>query len=119
MTDTIVIKNLKTVCIIGDYDWERKQKQKIALDLELELDLSEAIVTDQLHDGMCDYNRLAKEVLSFVEKSSFRLIETLAAQVAALCLEKFPTIESILVRLYKPAAIKAADAAIVEIYRER
>lgn len=119
MTDRILIKNLKTTCVIGDYEWERKQKQKISLDLELELDLSEAIVTDQLHEGLCDYNHLTKEVLIFVEKSSFRLIETLATRVAELCLSKFPTLESILVRLYKPAAIKAADAAVVEIYRER
>lgn len=119
MTDTIIIKNLKTACIIGDYDWERKKKQKVAFDLELKLDLSEAIVTDQLHDGVCDYNLVTKEVLTFVEKSSFRLIETLAGRVAELCLNRFSSIESILVRIYKPAAIQAADAAIVEIYRER
>ena len=114
--DKIIIKGLKTKCIIGDYDWERERRQKIILDLELETDLREASEADELNASMLDYNQLAKEVLKFVEKSSFHLIETLAEAIAKLCLEKFP-IDAIRVRLEKPGAIKAADAAIIEICR--
>ena len=114
--DKIIIKGLKTKCIIGDYDWERKRPQKIILDLELVADWEEACKKDVLDKNMLDYNQLAKDVLKFVEKNSYHLIETLAQAIADLCLNKFP-VESVLVRLTKPSAIKAADAAIVEIKR--
>jgi len=114
--DKIIIKGLKTQCIIGDYDWERKNPQEIVLDLELETDLKRVAQRDGLTPDMLDYNHLAKEVLSFVEKSSFRLIETLAEAIASLCLKKFP-MESVKVRLSKPNAIKEAEAAVVEIVR--
>lgn len=114
--DKIIIKNLQSKCIIGDYDWERKRPQKISLNLEMEADLSQAIENDALGPEVLDYNRLAKEVLTFVEQSKYQLIETLADAVALLALKKFP-ISSIKVRLTKPSAIKAADAAIVEVVR--
>ena len=114
--DKIVIKGLKTKCIIGDYEWERKRPQKIILDLELEADLKTLAENDKIEPGMLDYNVLARDLLKMVQKSSFHLIETLAEAVADLCLSKFP-VDAVRVTLYKPAAIKAADAAIVEIYR--
>lgn len=118
MTDKIIIKGLKTKCVIGDYDWERKRAQKIILDLEMEADLKEATENDALNPNIPDYNQIAKDVLNFVEKSAYRLVETLAEEVAQLILKKFP-VESVLVRLTKPAAIKAAEGAGVEIVRTR
>lgn len=117
MMDKIIIKGLKTKCILGDYDWERKRPQKILLDLELETDLKLASQKDNLDAGMLDYNKLAKAVLLLVQKSSYHLIETLAEAIAQLCLKKFP-VQGAKIRLSKPAAIQAADAAIVEIYRK-
>ena len=115
--DKIIIKGLKVKCVIGDHDWERRRPQKIILDLEVEGDFSDACKADIITPGTFDYNQLAKDVLQFVEKSSFHLIETLAEAIADLSLKKHP-IESIRVTLYKPAAIKAAEAAVIEIYRE-
>lgn len=115
--DKIIIKGLKTKCIIGDFEWERKREQTVIIDLELECDLSEAIENDSLTPGLLDYNQLAKDVLKLVGESSCHLIETLAEAIADLCLNKHP-LEAVKVRLTKPAAIKAADAAIVEIYRK-
>lgn len=114
--DKIIIKNLKTKCIIGDYPWERKRPQRVLFDLEVVLDTRPASRKDKLSPELFDYNQMAKAILKFVEKSGYQLIETLAEAVATLCLKKFP-IQSITVRLTKPSAIKAADAAIVEITR--
>lgn len=119
MSDTFILKGLQTRCIIGDYEWERKRPQKILLDIEVTADCSGAVESDSLEAGGLDYNRLAKEILQFVEKSGFRLIETLADRVAAMALKKFPAVETIKVRLAKPSAIKAAEAAIVEVERRR
>ncbi|MDP2600279.1 MAG: dihydroneopterin aldolase [Deltaproteobacteria bacterium] len=115
-TDKIIIKGLKTKCIIGDYEWERKRPQKIIFDLELEANLKALAENDKIEPGMLDYNVLARDILKMVTKSGYHLIETLAEAVADLCLSKFP-VDAVLVRLYKPDAIKAADAAVVEIYR--
>jgi len=115
--DTIIIKGLKTKCVIGDYDWERKRPQQIVLDIKMKADLSEACKTDLLSSNMLDYNQVAKDILQFVENSSYHLVETLAQAITDLCLAKHPMITSMTVRLTKPAAIKAADAAIVEITR--
>ncbi|MDO8526556.1 MAG: dihydroneopterin aldolase [Deltaproteobacteria bacterium] len=116
--DKIIIQGLKTKCIIGDYEWERKRPQVLLIDLEMEADLEEACENDALDSGTLDYNMIAKDVLKFVEKSDFHLIETLAQAIANLCLKKSP-IESITVRITKPGSIKAAAAAIVEIVRSR
>lgn len=116
--DKIIIKGLKVKCIIGDCAWERKRPQKIVFDLEVQGDFSGVCAEDLLSKASFDYNKLAKEVLKFVEKSSYHLMETLAEAVAERILEKFP-VEAIRVRLAKPAAIKAADAAIVEINRTK
>lgn len=116
--DKIIIKGLKTKCILGDYDWERKRRQTVVFDLELETNIQKASKKDQLDPTLLDYNKLAKEVLAFVEKSSFHLIEALAEAVANICLKKFP-VTAVKVRLAKPAAIQAAESAIVEISRQR
>lgn len=115
--DKIIIKNLQCKCVIGDYAWERKRPQKIHIDVEVETNLGPASRQDKLDATMVDYNRLAKEVLLFVQNSSCHLIEALAEQVAQLCLEKFP-VEAVKIRLAKPGAIRAADHAQVEIYRQ-
>lgn len=114
--DKIIIKGLKSKCVIGDYEWERKRPQRLVLDLEVEGDFSEAAQKDKLTPDLFDYNQLARDVLKLVEKSSYHLIETLAEAIAELALKKFP-IEAITVRIAKPAAIKAAEAAIIEIQR--
>lgn len=116
--DKFIIKNLKTRCIIGDYTWERKRAQRLILDLEVEGDFSKSVALDKLSPKLFDYNKLTREVLKFVEKSSYQLIETLAEKIAELSLKNFP-IKTITVRIAKPGAIKAADAAIIEIRRSR
>lgn len=114
--DKIIIQGLQCRCIIGDYVWERKRPQKIILDLEMETDLKKAAQKDILSKEMLDYNQVAKEVLKFVEQSSFHLIETLAEKIAALVLKKFP-IKTLRLRLKKPSAIQVAEAAMIEIVR--
>ena len=116
--DKIIIEALTIRCIIGDYEWERKRAQKIILNIEMEADLKKACKKDLLDASMLDYNKLTKEILKFVEKSSFHLIEALAEAVTKICLKQ-PAVKNCKVRLSKPAAMRAAKAAVVEIYRKR
>ena len=63
--------------IIGINDWERKNRQDIVVNLTLEVDTSVAARSDDIADSL-NYRSLTKEVIAFVEASSFNLVEALA-----------------------------------------
>lgn len=118
MSDKIIIKGLRIQCVIGDYEWERKKPQPIVLDLELECDCRPAALKDVLGPGSVDYSQVVQAVLGLVETSACRLIETLAEQIAQLCLKSFP-LEAVTVRLHKLAAVLKAEKVSVEICRRK
>ncbi len=79
--DRIFLRGLTCECIIGFIDWERRVKQTVVLDLELPVDCARAAASDEVADTL-DYKKVAKRVLSFVEASEFKLVETLAHRLA-------------------------------------
>lgn len=115
--DKILIEGLTTKCILGWYDWERKRPQRVQIDLEIEVNVKRSAKPDHL-ESTIDYSAVAKRVFSFVEKSSYRLIETLAEELTKTLLKSFK-IEGVRLRLFKPAAIASAKRAGIEIYRSR
>ena len=115
--DKIIIKNLRTRCIIGVFDHERKHPQDVVINVTLFTDLAPAAASDDIDDAV-DYKTLKNEIVSRVEKSSFKLIEKLAQMVADCCLEDHRVSEAI-VRIEKPTALSFADSVGVEIYRNR
>ena len=86
--DIIFIKELCVETVIGIYDWERKIKQMICIDLELGTNILKASNSDDVKDTL-DYKSVAKTVKSFLEKSEFMLVETLAEETIKLIFEKF------------------------------
>jgi 7,8-dihydroneopterin aldolase/epimerase/oxygenase len=104
LTDKIFIHALKTETIVGIFDWERQVKQTVMLDIEFSADIRKAALTDSIDDTM-NYKRVAKRVLSFIEESSFHLVETLAEHVAMLILEEF-AVSWVRIALSKPGAIR-------------
>ena len=81
--DIIFIKELCVETVIGIYDWERKIKQMICIDLELGTNILKASNSDDVKDTL-DYKSVAKTVKSFLEKSEFMLVETLAEETPIL-----------------------------------
>lgn len=111
--DKIIIKDLKTSCLIGLKPEERQNKQEIIIDLYLRLDLSKAAETDSIEDTI-DYDELSDQIADFVEKSDFKLLEKLALKVAKLA-KRLSGAEEVKIIVKKPAAIKKARFAAVEL----
>jgi dihydroneopterin aldolase len=104
--DKIFIHALKTETIVGIFDWERQVKQTVVLDVEFSADIRKAALTDSIDDTL-NYKGVAKRVLSFIEESSFHLVETLAEHVAMLILEEFG-VSWVRIALSKPGAIRSS-----------
>ena len=115
--DKIFIHALKTEAIIGIFDWERQVKQTVIVDIEISADIRKAALSDSIDDTL-NYKRVDKRVLSFVEESSFHLVETLAEHIAMLMLEEFG-IAWVRISLSKPGAIRSSRDVGVILERDR
>lgn len=115
--DIVFIEALTIETVIGCLAWERRIKQKVVFDLEMFLDCSTTAKTDDLTYGI-DYAAVCQRVMTFVEDSEFRLVETLAEQVAQIVLAEFPC-ERIKIRLRKPAAVPGTQSVGVIIERAK
>ena len=115
--DRIVVSDLTCRCVIGVEEWERREPQDVLVSLVLAVDLTPAGKSDRIEDSV-DYRALKKRVLAEAEASSFSLIEALAEQVAAVCLED-ERVQEVQVRVEKPGALRFARTVAVEIDRRR
>ena len=115
--DRIFLRGLTAECVIGFIEWERRVRQTVVVDLELPVDCRRVAVTDDVADTV-DYKRVAKRVLSYIEASEFKLVETLAHRLALLLLEEFG-LEWVRISLNKPGAIRSSRDVGVVIERSR
>lgn len=113
--DMIYIRDLEISTVIGIFDWERKIRQTVSLDFDFATDIRRAAASDNIADAL-DYKAITKRVISFVEKSEFQLVETLAERTAALVLEEFP-VSWLRLRLGKPGALRGSRDVGVQIER--
>ena len=110
--DIIFLRELKIETIIGIYDWERETKQVVILDLEMGTDIRAAAQSDAIEKTL-DYKAVSKRLITFVEHSSFMLVETLAEQIADILLQEF-SIPWLRLQVNKKGAIRGAtDVGII------
>lgn len=110
--DIIYLHGLKVECVIGVWAWERRIKQPITIDLDMAADIRRAARSDELDDTL-SYKGVAKRVAAFVGASRFKLVETLAEEVARILLEEF-AIPWVRVRVNKSGAVRGArDVGII------
>jgi dihydroneopterin aldolase len=114
--DKIFIHALKTETIVGIFDWERQVKQTVLIDIEFSANIRRAALSDSIDDTL-NYKRVAKRVLTFVEHSSFHLVETLAEHIAMLILEDFG-VAWVSICLSKPGAIRSSRDVGVMLQRD-
>jgi len=117
MTDQIHIKDLLLRTIIGINDEERRNLQDVLINITLYADMRAAGVSDDIQDAV-NYRTITKRIIKLVEDSRFYLVEKLAAEVAAICLED-PRVARATVRVEKPGALRFARSVGVEIDRRR
>lgn len=115
--DVIAISDLLIRCIIGINDDERDKKQDVLINIRMYGDFKGAAASDSIGDAL-DYKSITKEVIRFVESSSFNLVETLADQIASICLE-YNHCRAASVRVEKPGALRFARNVGVTVNRER
>lgn len=116
--DKIIIKSLRCTAHIGCKEEERALPQALLIDAAIECDFTAAAQNDDLTQTV-NYARLAKAIIAACESSQCRLIETLAVNLAGLCLAASPIVESVTVRVVKPAGMSNGDYAAVETTRRR
>ena len=115
--DVIFLRGLQVECIIGFIDWERRVKQTVVVDLELPVDCRQAAAHDDVEHTL-DYKQVAKRVRGFVASSEFKLVETLAQQLAILILQEFG-LEWVRLSVNKPGAIRGSRDVGARVVRTR
>ncbi|MBF0147564.1 MAG: dihydroneopterin aldolase [Magnetococcales bacterium] len=115
--DQIIIRDLHVRCIIGIQEWERNALQDVMISLTLFTDLGPAGMTDHI-DATVNYKTLTKTIIQRVERSSFQLIEALAAEIARMALAD-PRVVRVRVMVDKPGALRFARSVGVDIERDR
>ena len=117
MTDQIHIRDLLLRTVIGINDEERRDRQDVLINICLYADLRRPGVSDAVQDTV-NYRTLTKRIVQLVEDSQFYLVEKLAAEIAAICLDD-SGVQRVQVQVEKPGALRFARSVGVEIDRTR
>ncbi|WP_373766869.1 dihydroneopterin aldolase [Glaesserella sp.] len=115
MTDKVFIRELTAFASIGVYDWEHTIKQRLIINLEMAWDFSRATESDDVQYCL-NYAEVSQKILTFVESTPFKLVETVAYRVADL-LQREYGIEWLRIELHKPKAVAQASSVGVIVER--
>lgn len=113
--DKIHLNDLKIDTVIGIYAWERETLQTLSFDLEMDWDIRKSAISDNIADTL-DYGAICQQIVTFVEASNYQLIETLAEDLSALLLGKFP-IPKLKLTISKPVELHGKNTAKIVIER--
>lgn len=113
MTDRITLTGLRVRGRHGVFEHERRDGQDFLVDITVWIDLHKAAATDELTDTL-DYGDLARRAAAVVGGEPYRLIESVAAEIAedVMTDERAHAVE---VTVHKPAApipLTFADVAV-------
>jgi FolB domain-containing protein len=115
--DQIFITNLRARGVIGVGEQERLNPQEIVINIILYTDISKCGLTDKINDTV-NYRTVAKKVLKHAESAARYTVETLAEDIAIICLEQ-TRVESVRVKVEKPGAVRFTESVGVEIERSK
>jgi FolB domain-containing protein len=86
--DTIIICDLEVTYHVGVPEAERASPQRLLLSVQMEYDVGPAAAADDLGRTI-DYSAVCQRLLRLGEGRSWKLIETLAAEIAFLVRDEF------------------------------
>ncbi len=109
--DKIKITDLEVHYQVGVTEEERAKPQRLLLSVEMEHDFTSAISRDNLAETL-DYYAIAQRLLRFGEDCHWQLIETLAADVAAMILDEFQA-KTVSVEVKKFVIPQAAHVSVM------
>lgn len=114
MSDQIILKGIKSECIIGIHDYERKNKQKVIVDITIFHDFMN--LNDDIEKTI-NYSEIYKFIKKFISRSNYNLIETLGDDLAKKIIEKF-NIKKIRIELFKPSVYEKDETVSIKLERE-
>jgi dihydroneopterin aldolase len=118
----VFIRDLVLDARIGVYPEEKGGRQPVRINISFEmrddgLDYADGIGPDDV-TRVVDYDGLAKRVRALIGRAHVHLVETMAEQIARLCLND-PRVLTARVRVEKLTVFADAASAGVEIERSR
>lgn len=113
MIGKLCIAELEVSCRIGVSEHERAQPRLVWVNIELELEFPQ---TDEL-EATVDYATLAARVKSFCADRAWKLIETMAVDLAELVLRESPAFQ-VTIEVRK-AALAGARFVAAKVIRNR
>lgn len=115
MSDKVFIHELTAFASIGAYDWEHTIKQRLVFNIEMAWDFQQAVAEDNV-EYCLNYAEVSQKILAFVESKPFKLVETVAYQVADMLQNEFG-VKSLRIELHKPKAVAQAASVGVIVSR--
>ena len=113
--DKVIIRDLKIETIVGLYSWERVARQVLWFDIDLATCIRQAAMDGDLAHTI-DYSAVCDAVTQMVQAQEFRLIETLAENVAAMIQQSFG-VEWLRLAVYKVDVLTNVRRVGIEIER--
>ncbi|BCW94706.1 MAG: dihydroneopterin aldolase [Fimbriimonadales bacterium] len=119
-SDQIIVQGIEFYAYHGVPDAEQQIGHRYRVDLVADIDLREAGRTDDLRHTV-SYGELARLVIQIGTSQQRRLLESLAEQMCAAILERFPTIQRVELFIAKrlPPTGTITELAGVKITRAR
>lgn len=111
--DRICINDLEVFYRVGVPDEERAHPQRLLITIEMEHDFSRAAASDDL-TATIDYFTVSRRLLRFGDGRSWRLIETLAVDIATTVRREFGATR-VRVEVKKFILPEAANVAVTVI----
>ena len=111
----VFIRDLVLAGSIGVHRHEKESLQRVRINLDLAVDEGGQSIDDNINNVIC-YEQLAESVGVIVGRGHVNLVETLAENIAAMCLEDL-RVRSARVRVEKLDVLEGAESVGVEIER--
>lgn len=113
----VFVTGLELVGSLGIYEHEHRRRQRVIVSVDLLVEDTYDGVSDTI-TAVYDYDRAIAAISRTVESRHYNLIETLAEEIATLCLAD-DTVRQVTVRIEKPEVLTSARAIGIEIVRTR
>ena len=111
------VKDLVLQCSIGAYAHERLHPQPVRINVDMQVRETSAVLNDDLANVL-SYDRITAAIKAHIAKGHINLVETLAEDIAAICLEHASVVHA-RIGVEKLAVEPNAASVGIEIERRR
>lgn len=117
MPRRVFVRDMEIMASVGIFEVEKRYEQRIILSLDLDVTDNYDGTSENIHDVL-DYSRVVRDTELLIQSNHFKLIETLAEQIAAQCLSDTRVVQAI-VRIEKPDIMPGCRSVGIEIRRQQ